>query len=311
MLGTVTPVMGTTAAVLRWQSQLEPKQTAPLLAQCPHLCTWNNGLPSPGNTEGSMSQPKSYIWPYISKHSSCLPWPLWPLKISEDPFSQRGALEAELANWEALRGTSEPPYNGFLYKSSPLLSHTGRARAVCGLSTSLTVRRRATGWQGSQSEWGWQTGPHWPCRSIWKGRTLKRRSGCAAPRDVRREQDVLRNKNASLSHLDDCPCFFPVKGLKRTTEDGRGGETFEVGKPGMSAIWKALSEWGHSTRSALERSPSPCVIMTAKQLSSGVQTTYTGFCHACSRQATAHWPPRLEDENQPSWLWLLWFFLFN
>lgn len=264
---------------------------ATLRVQCPNLRA----------TSGPTSPNTAAVFPGPSGH--------W--KFQKTDSHREGHLEAELANWEALRGTSEPPYNVFLYKSSPLLSHTGRARAGCGLSTSLTVRRRATGWHGSQSEWGWQTGPHWPCRYIWKGRTLKRRSGGAAPRDARREQDVLRNKNASLSHLDDFPCFFPVKGLKRTTEDGRGGETFEGGKPGMRVIWKALSEWGHSTRSALERSPSPCVTMTAKQLSGAVKTTYTGFCHACSTQATAHWPPRLEDENRPSRLWLLWFFLFN
>lgn len=128
-----------------------------MLAEGLHLCTRNNGLPSPGNTEGSMSQPKSYIWPYISKHSSCLPWPLWPLKTSEDPFSQEGALEAELANWEAVRGTGEPPYNGFLYKSSPLLPHTRRARGceVC-LLHSLYLEGPLAGTGVSLSEAGRQ-----------------------------------------------------------------------------------------------------------------------------------------------------------
>lgn len=61
----------------------------------------------------------------------------------------------ELVDWEALSGTSEPPYSGFLYKSSPLLPHTEEPGG-CGLFTSLTVHRRAAGMGVSLSEAGRQ-----------------------------------------------------------------------------------------------------------------------------------------------------------
>lgn len=54
----------------------------------------------------------------------------------------------ELEDREAFRRTKEPSYIGFLYKSSPLLLHTARTRAVClsvCMSTSLSMHRRAAG----------------------------------------------------------------------------------------------------------------------------------------------------------------------
>lgn len=79
------------------------------------------------------------------------PWPLLPLKLAKDPFSQGEALEAELADWEALRRAREPSYMGFLYESSPLLLHTGRTRAVC-LSVYFAQHAQKGCWHGHQSD---------------------------------------------------------------------------------------------------------------------------------------------------------------
>lgn len=119
----------------------------------------------------------------------------------------------------------------------------GRLRSVY-----FTHRTQKGRWHGSESEWGWQTGPRWPCRDIWKVRTLKRRNGSAAPRDAHREQDVLRNKNASLKPSQLLHLLLPSYGFKAGWQKTVGESsfpTFEQGELGMSVTSKDTAHGGH------------------------------------------------------------------
>lgn len=129
---------------------------------------------------------------------------------------------------------------GFLYESSPLLLHTGRTRAVC-LSVCLLRSACTEGLLAWASVWwGWHTGPHWPCRSIWKVRTPERRNCSVAPWDVSREQDVLRNKNASLKPSQLLSLLLPSYRFKAGQQKTVGSQTFEVGRLGKSMVWKDI-----------------------------------------------------------------------
>lgn len=71
-----------------------------------------------------------------------------------------------------------------------------------------------------------------------------------------------------------------------------GSQTFEVGRLGMSVIWKDIF-WMIQYTECTEMEPLHPVWQWQQSKQHDVKVTYTGLCHACGRQATSHRPTDL------------------
>lgn len=175
-----------------------------------------------------------------SKMSVLFPGPSYHWKLQKTHSHREKHLRQ---SWRTGKHSGEPEnLLTWVFCTSPALypyTLEEPERCVC-LSDYFTQHAQKGCWHGHQSEWGWHTGPHWPCRYIWKGRTPERRNSSAAPWDVSREQDVLRNKNASLKPSQLLSLLLPSYRFKAGQQKTVGSQTFEVGRMGMSVIWKDI-----------------------------------------------------------------------